>query len=253
MPRGTDKRCRSSMLSGAARALSGARSPSGALLRLSPGRTHPPLAQLQFPRFLRPDFAGVTRFDLSRVYRTPRRPVVMPAERWPRAARERFARPRAGTALAPHLDRIRNAPFGERDSIRFVAEIRTFVKCSSLSRRQCCFAAQRPAARNRPVILRCAPRARLEGCGPSASAVTPPEIGFTRFRILKYQVGSNRLGGPLRGRLRVTERALRLLSIAMPRPGHLPAAARLAWSAAASQVSLQARFVDARAKVVIIL
>jgi hypothetical protein len=61
--------------------------------------------------------AGVTRFDLSRVYRAPRRPVVVPVERWPRAARERFARPRAGTALAPHLDRIRNAPFGERDSI----------------------------------------------------------------------------------------------------------------------------------------
>jgi len=39
------------------------------------------------------------------------------AERWPRAPRERFARPRAGTALAPHLDRIRNAPFDERDSM----------------------------------------------------------------------------------------------------------------------------------------
>ena len=77
----------------------------GAPPRHSPGRTHPPLAQLQFPRFLRPDLAGVTRFDLSRVYRAPRRPVVVPAERWPRAARERFARPRAGTALAPHLDR----------------------------------------------------------------------------------------------------------------------------------------------------
>jgi hypothetical protein len=63
------------------------RSPFGALPRHSPGRTHPPLAQLQFPRFLRPDLAGVTHFDLSRVYRAPRRPVVMPAERWPRAAR----------------------------------------------------------------------------------------------------------------------------------------------------------------------
>ena len=99
----------------------GARSPSGALLRHSPGRTHPPLAQLQFPRFLRPDrayepekwipvfrkiirqqkLAGVTRFDLSRVYRAPRRPVVVPAERWPRAARERMANPPPGTALAP--------------------------------------------------------------------------------------------------------------------------------------------------------
>ena len=52
-----------------------------------------PLAQLQFPRFLRPDLAGVTRFDLSQVYRAPRRPVVVPAERWPRAARERMANP----------------------------------------------------------------------------------------------------------------------------------------------------------------
>jgi hypothetical protein len=64
-----------------------ARSPSGALLRLSPGRTHPPLAQLQFPRFLRPGVAGVTRFGLSQVYRAPRRPVVVPVERLPRAAR----------------------------------------------------------------------------------------------------------------------------------------------------------------------
>ncbi len=44
---------------------------------------------------------------------------MVPAERCPRAARERFARPPAGTALAPHLDRIRNAPFGERDSITY--------------------------------------------------------------------------------------------------------------------------------------
>ena len=71
----------------AAAALVASRSPFGAPPRHSPGRTHPPLAQLQFPRFLRPDLAGVTRFDLSRVYRAPRRPVVMPAERWPKAAR----------------------------------------------------------------------------------------------------------------------------------------------------------------------
>jgi hypothetical protein len=105
------------------------RSPFGAPPRHSPGRTHPPLAQLQFPRFLRPGSTGVTRCRLSRVYRAPRRPVVVPAERWPRAARERCARPRAGTALAPHLDRIRNAPFGERDSILgVVTKIETFVK-----------------------------------------------------------------------------------------------------------------------------
>jgi hypothetical protein len=105
------------------------RSPFGAPPRHSPGRTHPPLAQLQFPRFLRPSSTGVTRCRLSRVYRAPRRPVIVPVERWPRAARERFARPRAGTALAPHLDRIRNAPFDERDSIRaIVAEMGTHVK-----------------------------------------------------------------------------------------------------------------------------
>ena len=98
----------------AAAARIASRSPFGAPPRHSPGRTHPPLAQLQLPRFLRPGSTGVTRCRLSRVYRAPRRPVIMPAERWPRAARERFARPRAGTALAPHLDRIRNAPFDEQ-------------------------------------------------------------------------------------------------------------------------------------------
>ena len=60
----------------------------------------------QFPRFLRPDLAGVTRFDLSRVYRAPRRPVVMPAERWPRAARERFARPFPAVRLRLHHQRL---------------------------------------------------------------------------------------------------------------------------------------------------
>jgi hypothetical protein len=115
----------------AAAALIAGRSPFGAPPRHSPGRTHPPLAQLQFPRFLRPELTGVTRFALSRVYRAPRRPVVMPAERWPRAARERFARPRAGTALAPHLDRIRNAPFDERDSSHYVSKMGTNVKNTS--------------------------------------------------------------------------------------------------------------------------
>jgi len=37
------------------------------------------------------------------VQRAPRRPVIVPDERGPKAARERFARPRAGTAPAPHL------------------------------------------------------------------------------------------------------------------------------------------------------
>jgi hypothetical protein len=93
-----------------------ARPPSGATPRLSPGRTHPPLAQLQFPRFLRPDLTGVTRFDLSQVYRAPRGPVLMPVERWPRAAPARVASPHGGTALAP-LPKVpsRRRPFGERD------------------------------------------------------------------------------------------------------------------------------------------
>jgi hypothetical protein len=74
--------------------------------------------------------AGVTRFRLSPVYRAPRRPVVVPAGRGPGAARERFARPPAGTALAPHLDRIRNAPFDERDSMHYVTATETIVKRS---------------------------------------------------------------------------------------------------------------------------
>jgi hypothetical protein len=80
------------------------RSPFGAPPRHSPGRTHPPLAQLQFPRFLRPSSTGVTRCRLSRVYRAPRRPVVMPAERWPRAARERFARTPARVLMSARED-----------------------------------------------------------------------------------------------------------------------------------------------------
>ncbi len=53
------------------------------------------------PRFLRPGLTGVTRFCLSLVYRAPRGPVVVPVGQVPRAARERVARPPAGTALAP--------------------------------------------------------------------------------------------------------------------------------------------------------
>ena len=113
---------------GAAARSFGARSPSGALLRHSPGRTHPPLAQLQFPRFLRPDLTGVTRFDLSQVYRAPRRPVVMPVERWPRAARERMANPPAGTAPAPLFRHaFRKGALNERGS-GYVTEIETNVK-----------------------------------------------------------------------------------------------------------------------------
>src|ERR1700734_3737237 len=46
----------------------------------------------------------------------PYGPVLLPADRCPRAARERFARPR-----------IRNAPFGERDSSHFISKYGTIV------------------------------------------------------------------------------------------------------------------------------
>ena len=138
---------RASAFGAAARSFE-ARSPSGALLRHSPGRTHPPLAQLQFPRFLRPDraydpekwtpvfrkiirqqkLAGVTRFDLSQVYRAPRRPVLVPAERWTRAARERMANPPAGTALAPLFRHaFRKGALDERGDAH-VTEMGTNVK-----------------------------------------------------------------------------------------------------------------------------
>ena len=68
------------------------------------------------PRFLRPGLAGVTRVRLSRVYRAPRGPVVVPVGRGPRAARERFARPRAGTALAPLSGSHLENALRERDS-----------------------------------------------------------------------------------------------------------------------------------------
>jgi hypothetical protein len=71
-------------------------------------------------RFLRPDLAGVTRFDLSRVYRAPRRPVVLPVERWPKAARERNAsfRARAPLLLRPSKVPSRKAPSVSRMSVR---------------------------------------------------------------------------------------------------------------------------------------
>ena len=47
------------------------RSPFGAPPRHSPGRTHPPLAELQFPRFLRPGSTGVARCRLSRSFTEP--------------------------------------------------------------------------------------------------------------------------------------------------------------------------------------
>src|SRR5580704_15875393 len=39
------------------------------------------------PAFPETHLTGITRFDLSQVYLAPRRPVVVPVERWLRAAR----------------------------------------------------------------------------------------------------------------------------------------------------------------------
>jgi hypothetical protein len=58
-------------------------------------------AQRSVPRFLRPGAFGRYPLPPVSVHRAPRRPVVVPVGRWPEAARERFARPPAGTALAP--------------------------------------------------------------------------------------------------------------------------------------------------------
>ena len=75
-----------------------ARTPLGAPPRHSPGAS-PSSAPVR--RFLRLGSSGVTRFGLSAVYRAPRGPVVVPVGPGPRAARERLARPRAGTAPTP--------------------------------------------------------------------------------------------------------------------------------------------------------
>jgi hypothetical protein len=71
---------------------------------------------------------GVTRFDLSQVYRAPRRPVLVPAERWPGAARERMAYPPAGTAPAPLFRHaFRKGALHERGG-GYVTELGTDVK-----------------------------------------------------------------------------------------------------------------------------
>ena len=74
-----------------------------------------------------------------------------------------------------------------------------------------------------PVILRWPAKPALEGC--TAPAVAPPEIGITRFRISKCQVGGSRLVGSLRSHLRVT--------VARTRAGLAYCLARLAVSTAA--------------------
>ena len=60
--------------------------------------------------------------------KAPHAPAVVPADMMPKAARERIANPRAGTALAPPFGLAsREAPLDERDG-RFVTEIGTDVK-----------------------------------------------------------------------------------------------------------------------------
>ena len=63
-------------------------------------------------------YAGVTRPNLSHVQRAPRVPVRSAGRLMPEAARERFASPPAGTALAP-LPRFASGagPSRERDSL----------------------------------------------------------------------------------------------------------------------------------------
>ena len=70
----------------------GARSPSGALLRHSRGRTHPPLAQLQFPRFLRPDQRALPHGPVTSLPNSSET-GRMPVERWPGAARDQSKLP----------------------------------------------------------------------------------------------------------------------------------------------------------------
>ena len=100
------------------RAITEARPPSGASPRHSPGRTHPALAQPQNRVSRHLELAGVLpAYILASVKRAPRRPVFLPVDRCPRAARERIAFIRA---RAPHSLRLpkvpsRKAPFGERD------------------------------------------------------------------------------------------------------------------------------------------
>ena len=86
-PRSTDKRCRRSM-PGRGCAPNGARPPSGASPRHSPGRTHPALAQPQNRVSRHLELAGVLpAYILASVKRAPRRPVLVPVDRCPRAAR----------------------------------------------------------------------------------------------------------------------------------------------------------------------
>jgi len=90
------------------RATFGARPPSAASPRHSPGRTHPALAQPQNRVSQRLELAGVLpAYVLAVVKRAPRRPVLVPVDRCPSAARERIAFIRA---RGPHSLRLPKVP-----------------------------------------------------------------------------------------------------------------------------------------------
>ena len=73
------------------RAITEARPPSGASPRHSPGRTHPALAQPQNRVSRHLELAGVLpAYILASVKRAPRRPVFLPVDRCPRAARDQL-------------------------------------------------------------------------------------------------------------------------------------------------------------------
>jgi hypothetical protein len=99
----------------ARRALSGARTPVGVPPRLLHRRTN---ATAQPQAALPGTWLRNGRYPSPPVpvQRASRRPVVVPAGRLPRAARERSANPPAGTALAPYSGVPReHVPLSERD------------------------------------------------------------------------------------------------------------------------------------------
>ena len=111
------------------------RPPSGASPRHSPGRTHPALAQPQNRVSRHLELAGVLpAYILASVKRAPRRPVVLPVDRCPRAARERIAFIRA---RAPHSLRLPRVPSREAplvsEVMRHVTVPGTNVKAPSCS------------------------------------------------------------------------------------------------------------------------
>jgi hypothetical protein len=108
-----------------------ARPPSGASPRHSP-KACTPMAQPQNRVSSRRGAQGVlpARRMTPRVKHAPCRPVLLPADRCPGAARERIAfHPRAGTASRVHLPKVpsRKAPLVSQD-FWSVTVIETFVK-----------------------------------------------------------------------------------------------------------------------------